>query len=144
VEWSLLPILGWVAVAQLSSSFEAGFTEISVSRGVRYHGVMAAILLAGYLVVIIRNLRGRERVSIPWLMAIGIGVQFAWEAALLISGIRPPQWQPIVINSLIETNCGMPILYFVHRFISQRVDDATPTDQVKPATNGVSTGGPTQ
>ena len=118
VEWSLLPILGWVAVSQLSNSYGSGFTEISVSRGVGYHGVMAAILLAGYAVVVIRKLRGREQVNVLWLMAIGIGVQFAWEAALLISGIRPAQWQPIVVNSLIETNCGIPILYYVHKFIT--------------------------
>jgi hypothetical protein len=120
VEWSLLPILGWVTVSQLSSSFGSGFTEISVSRGVRYHGVMAAVLLVGYLVIIVWNLSGRDRVNILWLMAIGIGVQFAWEAALLLSGIRPPSWQPIVINSLLETNSGIPILYGVHQLVTRR------------------------
>jgi hypothetical protein len=51
-------------------------------------------------------------------MAIGIGVQFAWEAALLISGIRPALWQPIVVNSLIETNLGMPYIFFIHKYVS--------------------------
>lgn len=120
-EWSLLPILGWVAVSQLSSSFGSRFGEISVSRGVGYHGAMAAVLLVGYAVVIIRKLRGREQVNVLWLMAIGIGVQFAWEAALLISGIRPALWQPIVIDSLIETNCGIPILYYVHKLVTGRI-----------------------
>jgi hypothetical protein len=121
VEWSLLPILGWVTIGQLSSNFGTGFAEISISRDVgHYHGVMAAVLLAGYLILIIRNLSGRERVNILWLTAIGIGVQFAWEASLLISGIRPPLWQPIVINSLIETNLGMPYIFLVHRFVTGR------------------------
>jgi hypothetical protein len=124
VEWSLLPILGWVTVAQVSHNFGAGFVEISVSRGVGYHGVMTAILLAGYLVVIIRNLLGKEKVNILWLMAIGIGVQFAWESALLISGIRPPLWQPIVVNSLIETNMGLPVAYYVHRWVAARTAGA--------------------
>jgi hypothetical protein len=130
-EWSLLPILGWVAVSQLSSSFGSRFTEISVSRGVGYHGVMAAILLVGYAVVIIRKLRGREQVNVLWLMAIGIGVQFAWEAALLISGIRPALWQPIVIDSLIETNCGIPILYYVHKLVTSRMN-RTPAGTTAP------------
>jgi hypothetical protein len=121
VEWSLLPVLGWVTIGQLSQNFGAGFTQISISRGTgSYHGAMALILLAGYLLVIFNNLRGREKVNILWLMAIGIGVQFAWEASLLISGIRPAMWQPIVINSLIETNLGIPYTYYIHRYVSAR------------------------
>lgn len=121
VEWSLLPVLGWVTLGQLSQSFGAGFTQISISRGTgSYHGAMALILLAGYLLMIYNNLKGREKVNILWLMAIGIGVQFAWEASLLISGIRPAMWQPIVVNSLIETNLGIPYTYYIHRYVSAR------------------------
>ncbi len=121
VEWSLLPILGWVAVGQLSGTFGSDFSEISISRGVgSYHGVLALLLLVGYLILIMRNLRGRDSVNILWLLAIGIGVQFAWEASLLISGIRPPMWQPIVINSLVETNLGIPYIYLVHHFVTRR------------------------
>ena len=121
VEWSLLLILGWVTIGQLSQQFGAGFAEISISRGTgSYHGIMALILCVGYLVVIFNNLRGRERVNILWMMAIGIGVQFAWEAALLLSGIRPASWQPIVVNSLIETNLGMPYIYYIHKHITGR------------------------
>ncbi len=121
VEWSLLPVLGWVAIGQLNSSFGDGFAQISISRGVGgYHGAMAVILLVGYLVVIIRKLRGRDDVNVLWLMAIGIGVQFAWEASLLISGIRPALWQPIVVNSLIETNLGLPYIHLIHKVVTRR------------------------
>jgi hypothetical protein len=121
VEWSLLPILGWVTIGQLSQSFGAGFAEISISRGTgAYHGVMALILCVGYLIVVLRNLRGRQKVNILWMMAIGIGVQFAWEASLLISGIRPTIWWPIIVNSLIETNLGIPYTYYIHRAVSRR------------------------
>ncbi|MFN2243821.1 MAG: hypothetical protein ACK2U2_16120 [Anaerolineae bacterium] len=121
VEWSLLPILGWVTVGQLSQQFGTGFAEISISRGTgSYHGIMMLILCVGYLVVILANLRGGERVNVLWMMAIGIGVQFAWEAALLISGIRPTLWQPIVVNSLIETNLGIPYIYYIHKQITRR------------------------
>ena len=121
VEWSLLPILGWIAVGQLSNNFGTEFTEISISRGIgSYHGAMTLILVVGYLIVIIRNLRGKDNVNILWLMAIGIGVQFAWEASLLINGIRPALWQPIVVNSLIETNLGIPYTYYIHKFVTAR------------------------
>jgi len=120
-EWSLLPILGWVTIGQLSHNFGAGLPEISISRGTgSYHGIMALILCIGYLAIILHNLRGNESVNIIWMMAIGIGVQFAWEASLLISGIRPPAWQPIVVNSLIETNLGMPYIYVIHKHVARR------------------------
>ncbi len=119
VEWSVLPILGWMTVGQLSQNFGTGFVGISISRGTgSYHGVMALILCVGYLILIFYNLKGREKVNILWIMAIGIGVQFAWEACLLLNGIRPAAWQPIVVNSLIETNLGLPYLYFIHKSIS--------------------------
>ena len=121
VEWSLLPIMGWVTVALLSQSFGAGFPQISISRGTgTYHGIMALVLLAGYLIVIFNNLRGKEKVNILRLLAIGIGIQFAWELALLVSGIRPAGWMPIVVNSLIETNLGLPWAYYIHQAISKR------------------------
>ena len=120
VEWSVLPILGWLAVGQLSSNFGDGFAQIHIWRGVgAYHGAMAAILLVGYLIIVLRNLRGKDNVNILWLMAIGIGVQLAWEAALLLNGIRPPLWQPIVVNSLIETNLGLPYIYLIHRALTR-------------------------
>ncbi len=43
---------------------------------------MALILFIGYLALIIYNLWQKEpkkRVNIPWLLAIGILVQFGWE-----------------------------------------------------------------
>jgi len=124
VEWSLLPILGWVTVGQLSHNFGSGFPEITISRNIgAYHGVMTLILCAGYLYIVFRNLKQKERINLLWLMAIGIGVQFSWEASLLINGIRPPLWQPIVVNSLIETNLGMPYIYYIHRFLTKRYNE---------------------
>ena len=121
VEWSLLPILGWVTIGQLSHNFGTGFPEIAISRGTGgYHGVMALILCVGYLIVIVHNLRGKEPVNLLWMLAIGIGVQFAWEASLILSGIRPSLWEPILVNSLIETNLGLPYIYFIHKYVSNR------------------------
>ena len=121
VEWSLLPILGWVSIGQLSQSFGSGFREISISRGTgSYHGIMALVLCVGYLIIIFNNLKRKEKINILWLLAIGIGVQFAWEASLLICGIRPASWQPVVINSLIETNLGITYFYFIHKYFTKR------------------------
>ena len=72
------------------------------------------------MIVIVDNLKNNSKINILWLMGIGIGVQFAWEACLLLNGIRPPMWKPLVINSLIETNLGMPFVWYIHQYYSGR------------------------
>jgi hypothetical protein len=125
VEWSVLTVMGWVAVALLSQNYGMHFAQISIHRGTPYHGIMALILLAGYLYLIIRNLKpgGTKSVNLLWLIAIGIGVQFSWEAVLLLTGIRPAGLMPLIVNSLIETNLGMPYLFLIHGAVSGRFSE---------------------
>lgn len=124
IEWSTLIVIGWFSLALISQSFGASFATIQISRGTgSYHGFMAAILLAGYLIVIIQNLINKKarRIPILKLLLIGVIVQFSWEAVLLLSGIRPEGFDPLIINSLLETNLGIPYLFFIHRYIKQRM-----------------------
>lgn len=126
VEWSTLTITGWVAVAALSQNFGSFFPVVSIQRGTTgYHGMMALILLAGYTYLILKNLKSKpgEKVNILHLLAIGVGVQFSWEFILLISHIRPTGILPLIVNSLVETNLGMPYLYLIHRAVSTRVNE---------------------
>ncbi len=117
-EWSLLVIAGWLCVALLSQNFGASFGMITTTRGTgNYHGVMALIMFVGYAILIIKNIKGDKKISIPWILAIGVLVQFAWEGVLLITGIRSTQTMPIIINSLIETNLGLPYLFLIHRAV---------------------------
>jgi len=52
-EWSILILAGWLAVAFTSQSYGAGFATVSLQRGTAsYHGAMALILAAGYLLLI--------------------------------------------------------------------------------------------
>jgi len=122
VEWSLLVICGWLAVAFMSASSGAGFPVIRIQRGTgAYHGVMALILAAGYGALIVRNLAvPGPRVDLIPLLAIGVGIQAAWELVLLLSGIRPPSLVPFVVNSLLETNLGMPYLFLIHEALGRR------------------------
>ena len=125
VEWSVLVVAGWLAVAFLSQGFGGRFPLIAIRRGTSsYHGVMALVLLAGYLALVVRNLstkgRAGKRVDLLRLLAIGIGVQFAWEAVLLLAGIRPLGLRPLIVDSLLETNLGMPYFYLIHRAISKQ------------------------
>lgn len=120
-EFSLLIVICWFSIALISQNYGGNFSNISISRGTgSYHGAMAIMLLVGYVFVIIYNLitKSNEKVPIFRLLFIGIIVQFSWEAVLLLSGIRPQGFQPLIINSLLETNLGMPYLFFIHKGIT--------------------------
>jgi hypothetical protein len=122
LDWSLLILIGWFSIALISQGFGSSFATISISRGTTsYHGAMAIMLIFGYLFVIVKNLMNENEPKIPILRLIFIGiiVQFSWEAVLLISGIRPMGFKPLIINSLLETNLGLPYLYFIHRFLKK-------------------------
>jgi hypothetical protein len=126
VEWSLLIIAGWAAVAFLSQGMGTDFTHITISRGTAsYHSIMAGIMFVGYLCLIIQNLRTKtaEKANLLKLLAIGIGVQFSWEAVLLLSNIRPTGIMPLIVDSIIETNLGIPFLYLIHRAVSAKINE---------------------
>jgi hypothetical protein len=128
LEWSILIISGWFTTALLSKNFGSNFALISIQRGTSsYHGVMALILLVGYAILIIKNIKqsgkAKEKINIFWILSIGVLVQFSWEAVLLISGIRNPGFMPLIVNSLLETNLGLPYLFLIHRAISIRFEE---------------------
>ena len=71
--------------------------------------------------------------NLPWLLAIGILVQLGWEAGLLIGGIRSAGFEslteklrPLIVNSLLETNLGMPYMYLIFVAITSKF-----TEQLK-------------
>ncbi len=113
---------GWLCVSLLSQNFGRDFSTISISRGTAdYHGVMALLLFVGYGLLIVHNLLGRgEKIDIKWILAIGILVQFGWEATLAVTGIRNQSLQTLIVNSLLETNLGLPYLWMIHRAVNRR------------------------
>ncbi len=130
-EWSALILMWWFAAPQICKTFALDLPPIVIQRTTgAYHGYMALILIIGYLALIVYNLRQNEpdkRIDLPWLLAIGILVQFGWEAGLLVGGIRSAGFDslaqklsPLVVNSLLETNLGMPIIYLIFIAYSSR------------------------
>lgn len=130
-EWSLLILGWWFCCPIIARTFSGSQTPIIIQRTTgAYHGYMAAILFIGYLILIIYNFAQKDskrRIQIPWLLAIGILVQFGWEAGLLIGGIRSAGFAsiteklaPLIINSLLETNLGMPYIYLIFIAVTSR------------------------
>lgn len=138
LEWSLLILCWWFCCPMLAATFAPEGESIVIQRTTgAYHGYMAAILFVGYLGLVVYNLRQEDRrkqVNIPWLLAIGILVQFGWEAGLLLGGIRSAGfssgWDKLLtltVNSLLETNLGMPYVYFLFIAYSRRF-----TEELRP------------
>lgn len=123
LEWSLLIPLGWLVNGWISKAVGDSTGVISITRGTgNYHWVMAIFLLVGYGYLIIHNLRApkEKRYPILWILAIGILVQFSWEASLAITGIRNQSWMTLIVNSLLETNMGLPYLFLIHLFTNRK------------------------
>jgi hypothetical protein len=127
VEWSIFIITGWIWVALMSQVLGYDDTPISIMRGTSdYHGIFALLLFLGYGGLAVYNLRQsdtRKRAPLLWILAIGILVQFSWEAVLAISGIRNLSWATLIVNSLLETNMGLPYLYLIHRWTNKKWDE---------------------
>ncbi|MFR1519371.1 MAG: hypothetical protein ACLSVG_11495 [Clostridia bacterium] len=120
-EWSLLIMSGWFCTATISQCFGENFAAVSISRGTgAYHGIMAILLFVGYAGLILWNLkRPEDRIDIKWILAIGVLVQGAWELILAVTGIRNLNPYTFLINSLLETNMGLPYLWAIHRFFQK-------------------------
>jgi len=116
-EWLFLIIMWWIACPILSS-IGGGFNIETTRTTTKYHYIMVIFLLVGYGGLIIHNLfTKKSNINILWLCLIGIAVQFSWEAALLIGGIRPINSASLVtlfVDSLVETNMGMPYIYLIY------------------------------
>ena len=78
----------------------------------------------------ILNKKG-ERIPIVRLFVIGFLVQFLWEASLLVFGIRSQNYggdfyrqiMTLLQDSLVETNLGLPYIYFIHKAVTDRYND---------------------
>lgn len=122
--WSFLILCWWFCCPMLTRTFSGSTAPIVIQRTTgSYHGYMALILFIGYLLVILYNFTQTDRarrVCIPWILAIGVLVQLGWEAGLLLGGIRSAGFATVeeklttlAVNSLLETNLGMPYVYFI-------------------------------
>lgn len=134
IEWSLLILCWWFCCPMLAQLIGFGQIPIVIQRTTgAYHGWMAAILFVGYLLAVVRNLGESDRkcrIDLLRLLAIGIAAQFAWEAALLLGGIRSAgldfaeKLRPLIVNSLLETNLGMPYVYLIFVALTRRFTPA--------------------
>lgn len=140
-EWIAFIIIAWIGlgIAGKEMGVKFNFAEVSISRTtIGYHWFMALFLVVSYSIVIIRNIliNDKPRVNILWLLAIGVLVQLGWEFALYISGIRQGGIEVLIVNSLIETNMGIPAMYLIYlKFSKKYNEDLSPTQALETTGN---------
>lgn len=143
-EWSCLILIWWFSCPMLAKVMPLGKDLITIQRTTgEYHGYMALILFVGYFIAIAYNLWQTDRlkrINLLWILTIGILVQFGWEAGLLLGGIRSATIESgeqkiltMVVNSLLETNLGMPYVYLIFAAITSKI-----TEQLRPRETGLS------
>ena len=130
LEWSILILLWWFCCPLLTQTFGGFWVPVVIQRTTgSYHGYMAMLLFAGYLFLLVWNLAHsdkREKMPLLWLLAMGVLVQFGWEAGLLLGGIRSAGFdflsslRTLVIQSLLETNLGMPYIFCIYLWYHSR------------------------
>ena len=130
LEWSILILLWWFCCPLLTQTFGGFWVPVVIQRTTgSYHGYMAMLLFAGYLFLLVWNFAHsdkREKMPLLWLLAMGVLVQFGWEAGLLLGGIRSAGFdflsslRTLVIQSLLETNLGMPYIFCIYLWYHSR------------------------
>lgn len=127
LKYWLLLIIGWWLTCPAISLLGGEYNIKTFRTTNAYHGYMAIVLVIGYLGLIVYDLFSKKKFNnILRLNIIGISVQFCWEFALLIHGIRPlneNSFQTIIVNSLIETNLGMPYIFLIYLFVIHFVNE---------------------
>ena len=140
-EWTVLIFVWWLVCPILDNAITGDGMHVRIWREtVGYHWFMAVFLAVSYFAVIVYNLLqrdGAKRMRILWLFGIGVAVQFGWEFALLLGGIRSgsmefaEQLRVLAVNSLMETNLGLPAMYCIYLFVTSRVrEDLTVRDRI--------------
>ena len=140
-EWRVLIFVWWLVCPILDNAITGDGMHVRIWREtVGYHWFMAVFLAVSYFAVIVYNLfqkDGAKRMRILWLFGIGVAVQFGWEFALLLGGIRSgsmefaEQLRVLAVNSLMETNLGLPAMYCIYLFVTSRVrEDLTARDRI--------------
>ncbi len=126
--WIFLILMWWMICPSISEL--GGEPTITTSRTTgAYHGWMGVALVVSYLILIIFLLMKSPKeafVNVLYLCLIGFAVQFGWEFSLLVNGIRPMNGASIrtlIVNSCLETNLGMPLIYAIFYFWHKRFNE---------------------
>ncbi len=139
IEYSSLIVVFWICcplIASFINNLNPNMVYFETTRSTdKYHGIMGLIMLVGYFIIILMNIfsKKEEKIPIIRLFVIGFMAQFLWEFILLVFNIRSQTYSSDILrtlstliqDSLVETNLGMPYIYFIHKVVSSRWNEDT-------------------
>lgn len=128
VSWTLLLYCGWTMVGILSQQLHMDDTVIRISRDMgigSQRWIMGGLAVLNFLIgVILVMMKRLSWQNMFYLFLVGTLVEFALEVSLLASGIRLEQghWSlgMMVVNGLIEFNCGIVITWLLWKYLTPR------------------------
>lgn len=110
--WTLLLWGGWILVGLLSQWIPFKDAEFVTLRHMGDSRLtQSLIVVAGYLLLFVLRYPLK---TILYLFMIGFLCHFMMESSLWIAGIRPGSMDVMLINSLVESNMGVPILWILY------------------------------
>ena len=124
--WLFLICMWWMIAPSIADMGGEATIQTTRTTGA-YHGWMGIVLVISYLILIVIQLNKENSfVNILYLCLIGFSVQFGWEFALLVNGIRPmneASIKTLLVNSCLETNLGMPAIYLIFWFVRSKFNE---------------------
>lgn len=124
--WIFLICMWWMIAPSIADMGGEATIQTTRTTGA-YHGWMGIVLVISYLILIVIQLNKENSfVNILYLCLIGFSVQFGWEFALLVNGIRPmneASIKTLLVNSCLETNLGMPAIYLIFWFVRSKFNE---------------------
>ena len=139
LEYTGLIVIWWICCPLIADFFNNIFPSVMKLQTTRstgkYHGVMGIIMAVGYIMILVMNIINKDKkekqIPIVRLFIIGFMAQFLWELLLFVFGIRSQTYDndvtriitTIMVNSLVETNLGMPYLYFIHKGLMSKFNE---------------------
>jgi hypothetical protein len=107
--WTALLFGGWLSIAFLSQFLQINDNLIETVRLMKSSRIKQIIIVAlGYGALFLLKYRLKK---ILYLFLVGCGIHFMMEFSLWISGIRPSSLDLLLVNTLVESNMGVPVLY---------------------------------
>lgn len=124
--WIFLICMWWMIAPSIADMGGEATIQTTRTTGA-YHGWMGIVLVISYLILIVIQLKKEKSfVNILYLCLIGFSVQFGWEFALLVNGIRPmneASIKTLLVNSCLETNLGMPAIYLIFWIVRSKFNE---------------------
>ena len=117
--WTALLFGGWLMIAFLSQVLQMNDNVIKTVRLMRSSRIKQIIIVAlGYGTLFLLRYKLKK---ILFLFLVGCGIHFMMEFSLWVSDIRPSSLDLLFVNTLVESNMGVPLLYiFWDKFLTQR------------------------